>query len=118
MKTRRKVSLILAIILSLAIFFQNIQAIRIVKAAEPDDEEYVDGDYGEDDWYDFDAEASEQASREAAAKASEEAARIEAERQKEAERQAAIEKAAKENEEAQKKAAADAAAQAALEKAK
>ncbi len=118
MKTRRKISLILAIILSLAVFFQNIQAIRIVKAAEPDAEEYQGDDDYDDDGYDFDAAASEQASREAASRAAEEAARLEAEKQREAERQAAIEKAAKENEEAQKKAAEDAAAQAALEKAK
>ena len=130
MKTRKKISLILAMVLSLAIFVQNINALRVVMAAEPDEEEEIlwdDGDDGDNGDDGDDGSASEEASRAAeeaskaaaaasAAQASEQAAKEEAERKAKAEKEAYEAQQAKAAEEAQKKAAADAAAQAVLKK--
>ena len=132
MKKKKTISLILAIVLSFAVFIQNIQAIRTVRAAEPD---YGYGDFdddgdGDDGSGGYDEEASraaaEQASREAAEQASrekaEEASRAAEQASKEAEeaeearkKQEAMDKIAKENEEAQKQQSQDDAAKAAQE---
>ncbi len=123
MKMKKKVSLILAIILSLTVFVQNIHVLRVVMAAEPSDQEMADFD--DDDFDDFDDDDDDAASREAeASKAASEAASKEAERQarEEAERQEQARKEAYEAEqakaaqEAQQKAAADAAAKEVLKR--
>ncbi len=103
----------MAIVLSLTVFTADITAItRIVRADDYEEENYSDsGD--NDDNYDAQKAAEEEAARKAAeeeaARQAEEAARKAAE--EEAARQAAYEKAAQEAQEAAEKAAADAAAQ-------
>jgi hypothetical protein len=130
---KKKVSLILAIVLSLSIFVQNIHALRVVMAAEPTEQEQELPDYDdsfddEDDDDEASRAASEAASKEAERQASEEAKRQaseEAERQakEEAERQAKAARdeyeaeQAKAAQEAQKKAEEDAAAQEVLKRA-
>ncbi len=116
MKKRKTISLILAIVLSAAVFIQNVQAIRIVMAAENDMDfdDFDDDDFDDDDFDDDDNDgggggvdpnqaAAEEASRQAAAEeASRQAAAAaeQASRDAEASRQAAAaaEQASKEAE--------------------
>ena len=115
MKLRKKISLVIAMILSLSIFFANIAAIQVVLADEPEFEDggwedggWDDGDDDDDDddggWED-DRAAAEAASREAERQAQEER-----EREEQRKLEEAYEKAAKEAEEAAKQAELDEAA--------
>ena len=123
MKKRRKISLILVAILSLALFVQNIQAIRVVKAAEvPADEgaasltvdpnlpgaasgNNAQAGTAQTDDDAAQKEAEEQASKEAASREAEEQASREA-ASREAEEQASKEAASREAEEQASKEAA------------
>ena len=139
MNKKRKASLIIAIVLSLAIFFQNIQAIRVVRAAEPSPEEAaelpVDPELISANGLDADDDAgtkksgkksgkkaakeevSEEADDKAASEEAEQKAAEEAEQKaaEEAERKAAEEAERKAAEEAEQKAAKEAEQKAAEE---
>ncbi|MBQ7583162.1 MAG: InlB B-repeat-containing protein [Lachnospiraceae bacterium] len=101
MSKRRKISLILAIVLSLAVFAQNMLAIRVVLADDGGYDEVSDGpmyaDYDDDDDDGGDDGYDEEEIR------------------KEQERQEALEKAAEENRRAQEQQEQDEAARAAQE---